>query len=360
MSGLLISSNRDLNVPWANELMILKPYHPEVIRNQDEKSSYVTSFITVYFAGATEYSRLTEEAKWELGIVHRGNIDGEQVCQSLNFCNASLGANDKKFSFLNQVLSRVPEKREISAASGKQPRVYLFLKDILREKKIVDVYNLDKAKVYTEYLQPINCTIIKIKGTGLEPRVFRISYNHRIPVLPIDNQKKLTYKINDFLGASIEQDFEIHSYRKALSDIEDEIKKTNRKEELEELFIEKIKRQLISPQELSLDLTIMGDPSAFRYEFRESHLTTVDTLVNGIDWVGLNGQPCEPIRTTVYSIFPKKSYHNNPQPFEMHVRARLSCNVCMDIFNNKFLDKIEEKVRNVVSEELKKVTLGNR
>lgn len=347
MSGLLIASNQDWKVPWANELIILKPVHPEGITNGDKKFSYATSVVTVYFGGRRYGATLDEEAKWQIGIVHRGRVEKESVLANLDLSNQSLFcAKPKKpqLRFFNNVLSQTPEKRRISAVNGKKPRVRVSLRDIVEPEQVFDAYKIEPKSVCVEYIELIDCTVISICGKGIKPRFFRVSYDHTASVLPI-RRSTPTYTVDQYPGLAfpVEQDFEIWSYRKVLNAIKAQVHGGS---EAAELFEEHIEERMITPaQKINLDLVVMGDPEAFQYEFMDSHLTTVDTLVHGVNWTRLNGKPGEPIRAVAYALFPKKTFHSAPEPFEMHVRARLSCNTCADYYLGSKLRQFEDKMQ---------------
>jgi hypothetical protein len=346
MSGLLITSRAEWEVPWANELILLKPAHPKGL-DGGKTCSHVTSFVTVFFGGSKSSSLSGADVDWEVGIVHRGALDERSIVGSLDFCNRSLSyAKDDqpKYLFLNQILSEIPDKRRIVAASGGKPRVHLYVDEVVSPELLCDVYPLDKAKVRVDYLQAIDCTIIAVRGKGNRPCVFRISYDHAIPVQPIDTNTAATYTSESLPNVQfpVEQDFVLFSYHRVLDALRSQI---NGNDEASEVFRDKIEGRLVTQRIQSLDLAVIGDPSAFRYEFLNSHLSTVDTHVRGVRWVSLNGADANGTRAIAYLVFPKKEFHRAPEPFEMHVRARLACNVCNQYIFGRIIEAAEHRMQ---------------
>lgn len=351
MSGLLIASSKDWEVPWANELILLRPVHPEGIKNGSMKCSHATSVVTVYFGGLIPSSSLPEDAKWEVGIVHRGKVEEESVYSNLDSSNKSLyhfNPDDPQCSFFNKVLSKTPKKRRISALASTKPRVSVYLKDIVPLEQSFAAYKLDKKRVKVKYLDCIDCTVISIHGEGTTPRFFRVSYDHTASVLRVRTGTP-TYNVEQYpdIPFPVEQDFQINSYQKVLKSIQAQIYGDA---EATNVFETEVGDKIVRPDSINLDLVVMGEPDAFSYEFMDSHLTTVDTLVYGVNWVGLNGEQADPIHGVAYAVFPKKDFYLDPEPFEMHVRARLSCSTCADYFLGGRIEKLENAVHEMREE----------
>ena len=82
--------------------------------------------------------------------------------------------------------------------------------------------------------------------------------------------------------------------------------------------------------------------------FFDSHLTTVDTLVQRVEWISQNGNNdnAEPLDSIAYEVFPKTSYRSSPEVFSMQVRARLSCDACGNYILGKNRDEFLSNVSN--------------
>ena len=349
MSVLLTEPSRCWKVPWINELIFLWPLHPGNIGGWAGTSeSYATSVITVYFAGLKDGSHLDDEAEWELGIIQRGQIDSESLYDKLKHCNESLACYDVKDhrrTFYNTLLSQTDTKRTINGVVGKHPRVSLELSGILCPAQVLEVLALDRKNIEVKYLKPLDCSKICVKSKGNKPQVFRFSYNHRSPV--VQSPGNPTFELDRHPGIKfpIKQLFEVYTFHKVVKAVKAKVAASG-DATTGEMFQKEIEGPMVSPAETCSDLVVVGDPRAFSYGFQDSHLTNVDTIVQRVNWVNMNGDEATDLSTLAYEVFPKKEFRRSLASFSMHIRADLDCTVCEEYIRaperKKFHADVEE------------------
>jgi hypothetical protein len=370
---MILNVPDELDIRWANELLIISPLCPHYLKAQNEIEDYkhyeLKTILTIYFGGYAEKKPKTD--LWNFDIIQAGNV----VDMNLDRVYSSLFEDKEKSKFVggnyNTLINLANGKRKIAPKKdGKSDKsiINLRLENITSsEGDNVLAARLEKGdsgllekelfkKGISQYERASRCSValnrvkhkgrilystFTISGVGKEPRVMRFSYFHKTP-FRCEEEKRNVPNIGEI---ALTVRYKIKSPRGILRDIQ-----TRCEEDKEFLKFEKIKEKLNRINTIQ-DLIVITDPSCYRYSDRFGSKVHIEKWPEDIVWNYDRDvhEISAPLSARIYSLYP------NCQTKEERFSLILEANLKYTVYDKVGLKAIiqREELQKMIRDELK-------